>query len=181
MLYIIGIDPGSREGSGGIALFDHTTGAPVDVQDLPTLRISPKSTKSRLDPWTLVEIFGHYKAVWQDTYGALGRDWNPYDFAVAVESQNPMPKQGVSSVCSLCRAYGTIEGVVAALGYPIFQVTPRIWKKVYGLPGKEKEVARTKAIQLFPTMSKRLSLKKNHNRAEALLIADYMSKYYHKK
>ncbi len=43
------------------------------------------------------------------------------------------------------------------------------WKRLQGLVKKDKEAARLKAQRLFPWAS--LKRKKDHNRAEALLIA----------
>ena len=48
------------------------------------------------------------------------------------------------------------------------RVRPAIWKRTLGL-GKDKEASRLKAIQLFPTAD--LRRKKDHGRAEALLLA----------
>jgi len=39
--------------------------------------------------------------------------------------------------------------------------------------GKEKDASRLKAIQLFPLSASNLSRKKDHGRADALLIAAY--------
>lgn len=95
---------------------------------------------------------------------------NP-DLAV-VERVGPMPGQGVSSVWSFGRAYGTILGVLGAAGVEVHLITPQVWKKHYRLPSKDKDLARQRAIELFPNVEG-LGLKKNHNRAEALLLAKY--------
>jgi len=55
-------------------------------------------------------------------------------------------------------------------------VYPAQWKKYYGLLHADKEESIEKAIELFPSAKEFLILKKHHNRAEALLIANYLRK-----
>lgn len=71
---------------------------------------------------------------------------------------------------SLGDSRGAVRGVVAARGYSVRWVTPRTWKGYFALPA-DKELARAKAIQLYPEAS--LERKKDHNRAEACLISRY--------
>ena len=89
---------------------------------------------------------------------------------VVIERVSSMPGQGVASMFSMGDTFGCIRGVCAALGKRIEFVTAREWKKHYKLPA-DKEVCRAKAIELFPDMP--LGRKKDHNRAEALLMAKY--------
>lgn len=39
--------------------------------------------------------------------------------------------------------------------------------------GKEKDASRLRALELFPHLQEELKLKKHHNRADALLIAEW--------
>lgn len=57
----------------------------------------------------------------------------------------------------------------------VIYMSPMAWKKYYGLKGgKEgKEQSRLKAIELFPDYEHCFKRKKDHNRAEAALIANY--------
>jgi len=50
-------------------------------------------------------------------------------------------------------------------------IEPSVWKKFHHLPGKDKEAARQRALQLFPGAHALFSRKKDHQRAEAALIA----------
>ena len=93
--------------------------------------------------------------------------------AAYLESVHAMPGQGVSSVFSFGKSVGTIEGVLAALNIPLVMVTPQRWKKNAKLIGKDKDAARTLAIQLYPELSDRLSRKKDIGRADAILIAEF--------
>jgi crossover junction endodeoxyribonuclease RuvC len=104
---------------------------------------------------------------------ALARLLRIYRPTIAVvEHVSSMPKQGVASTFAFGRAYGTVLGVLSALNIPTIKVTPAQWKHHYRLNGKDKESARTRAIQLFPEVPN-LNLKKHHGRAEALLIAKF--------
>ncbi len=51
-------------------------------------------------------------------------------------------------------------------------VTPSIWKKHYGLDA-DKEKSRLKALQLFPKSAAFFAKKKDHNKAEASLLASF--------
>ena len=57
-----------------------------------------------------------------------------------------------------------------ACGFPLHVVRPQDWKRYFSLP-KEKEHARALAISYYPQAP--LARVKDHNRAEALLIARY--------
>jgi crossover junction endodeoxyribonuclease RuvC len=48
-----------------------------------------------------------------------------------------------------------------------------VWKRFWHLPGKDKEAARQKALQLFPDAHAALARKRDHGRGEAALIALY--------
>ena len=95
------------------------------------------------------------------------------DVAV-MEAVASMPGQGVSGVFRFGRAVGTIEGVLIAREVPLQRVTPQVWKRRFGLLGKEKgsgEPSRQRAVERWPgAAAKFFSLKKHSHRAEAALI-----------
>jgi hypothetical protein len=66
---------------------------------------------------------------------------------------------GLSGAVAVLTADGTFQALYD---------TPNVWKKAMGLKA-DKEQARLRAMQLFPTAA--LRRKKHHNRAEALLLA----------
>lgn len=150
---VIGIDPGSVSGAG--ALLDTNDPQLICVFDLPVVA-------DGLDPAQLTRVFRNFDA-----------------HMAVVERVSAMPGQGVSSMFKFGRAYGTILGVLAALEVPTHLVTPVVWKKHFGLPGKDKERAREFAIRMFPQVSG-LSRKKDAGRAEALLISKWFLEH-HKK
>lgn len=96
------------------------------------------------------------------------------DHAV-VEHVHAMPGQGVSGMFRFGTAFGQILGVLQALKIPYDLVSPAKWKRDMSLPGGpgKGEAARLRALQLFPRLSGELKLKKDHNKAEALLLAHW--------
>lgn len=150
---MIGIDPGI---SGAIARISQS-GA-YEVKDLPTMANGKGKSKIKkmINPSALRDILEIYHTSAAEV--------------VYIERISSMPGQGVASMFSMGDTFGCIRGVCAAMGFRVEIITPQSWKKFYRL-GKDKEVVRAKAIQLFPSAP--LSRKKDHNRAEALLIANY--------
>lgn len=144
-MIIMGIDPGV---SGALAYIG-TRCESFYAQDLPVIA-------GDLSAGQLFEIV---------------RKANP-DVCV-VERVNAFPGQGVSSVWRFGRAYGAILAVLACASIKTELVTPTVWKKAMGLPGKDKEKARELALRLFPNAEPLLRYKKDHGKAEALLIAEY--------
>lgn len=68
---------------------------------------------------------------------------------------------------------GMVYGVAVALGIKSTLIWPQTWKRHLHLIGQDKEASRAKASELFPDHVKLWPFKKNHNRAEAALIAKY--------
>lgn len=155
---VIGIDPGL---SGALAVVN-MDGAPdvLAVFDLPVVaRATGKG--NQLDAHGLCRIV---LEVIRD-HGRVGHAY--------VEAQRPMAKQGVTSMFSLGRTIGAIEGVIAACGLPMTLVEPQRWKRAAGLIKVDKDQSRTRALQVFPSQAGNLVRVKDHGRAEAMLIAWY--------
>jgi hypothetical protein len=85
---------------------------------------------------------------------------------------------------SICHSLGMSEGMALAgllmLEVRIVRPRPHDWKKVMGVPA-DKMKAKEKAEMMFPTMKHRLARASDHNRAEALLLADYARRMWEKK
>ena len=90
-----------------------------------------------------------------------------------VEQVSAMPGQGVTSMFNFGQTFGSIKGICAALNLPIFFVRPAKWKKHFDLINSSKDASRTKVIEMYPSISPRLSKKKDVNKADAILIARY--------
>ena len=151
---IIGIDPGL---SGGIAILDDFK--IFDIFDMPIMS-EGKKNKKQLNSAQLVNIINKHILKKEDTY-------------VIVEQVSAMPGQGVTSMFNFGQTFGSIKGICAALGLPIFYVRPAKWKKHFELINSSKDASRTKVIEMYPSISSRLSRKKDVNKADAILIARY--------
>jgi len=153
---IIGIDPGL---SGGIAILDDNK--VKDLFDMPVMS-DGKKNKRQLNSALLVKLI---KDNIKDLENTI----------MVVEQVNAMPGQGVTSMFNFGQSFGAIKGICAALGLPIFFVRPARWKKYFELINSSKDASRTKAIEMYPSISERLSRKKDVNKSDAILIARYYS------
>lgn len=145
-MIILGVDPGL---SGALALLTPTG---LTVFDVPTLKAR---TRGREVNWAEV-------ARWIDAAGHI-------DYAL-IESVHAMPGQGVSSMFKFGYVAGGLRGIVAAHFIPVTMVTPQSWKRAMAVP-KEKEGARARASELFPSHCDLFVRVKDHGRAESALIA----------
>jgi crossover junction endodeoxyribonuclease RuvC len=105
---------------------------------------------------------------------------NP-DF-VAIERITAMNGWGVGTMGDFMRHYGNLVGLAAGIGLEYDLVLPAAWQKWHGIrrPRKEelvqreavarKELHRSIALDLVPSAHRELARKKDHNRADALLI-----------
>jgi crossover junction endodeoxyribonuclease RuvC len=91
---------------------------------------------------------------------------------VFIEETITFAKESAAGAHSSGRAFGVLEGILAALGHPITIVPANVWKKAMGLT-KDKELSRQRATQLWPDASHQWDRKKDQDRAEAVLIAEY--------
>ena len=150
---IIGIDPGL---SGCISILDDLK--IFDMFDMPIMS-EGKKNKNQLNSAQLVNIIKKHIV--------LGKTF------VIVEQVSAMPGQGVTSMFNFGQTFGSIKGICAALNLPIFYVRPSKWKKHFELINSSKDASRTKVIEMYPSISSRLSKKKDVNKADAILIARY--------
>ena len=153
---IIGIDPGL---SGAIAILENNK--VLHLFDMPVMS-EGKKNKRQLNSAQLVKLL---KDNIED------KD----DSCVVVEQVNAMPGQGVTSMFNFGQTFGAIKGICAALGFPIFFVRPSKWKKHFELINSSKDSSRTKAIEMYPSLSNQLSKKKDVNKSDAILIARFFS------
>ena len=114
--------------------------------------------------------------------GTLGKPWynapeihrlfRVKPMIVGLEESYRFPK--------LCKGIG-ILWACACLSPEVTQVImvrPQTWQKFHKIEKADKRVSLEIARKLFPGQQKMLSLGKHHNRAEALLIADYIRRTY---
>ena len=154
-MIVLGIDPGI---SGGWAIID---GNEVACGDLPTY-------DKTINAYELSDIIKAHN---------IGM--------AAVERVHLMPGQGISSGGKFMKAYGMCLGVIAAQMIPVKHPTPMKWKRDLALTPApshlskpqqttwKKEQARHVASDLYPRFAHMWARKKDHNRAEAVLIATW--------
>jgi Holliday junction resolvasome RuvABC endonuclease subunit len=152
---ILGIDPGSV--SGALALLDTDDKLNTVVGDVPVVlnNVNPVALRNlieRLEP-------DH----------------------VCLEQVNAFPGQGATSGFNFGVGYGIIRGVVQGMKLPLDLIRPNVWKRHMKIPGGPagKEIARGLAIRLHPEVAG-LDRKKDHGRAEALLIAHWWARVHDK-
>ena len=153
---IIGIDPGL---SGAIAILENNK--VLSLFDVPVMS-EGKKNKRQLNSALLVNLLKQNIA-------------SDEDVAIVVEQVNAMPGQGVTSMFNFGQTFGAIKGICAALEFPIFFVRPSKWKKHFELINSSKDASRTKAIEMYPSISNQLSKKKDVNKSDAILIARFYS------
>jgi crossover junction endodeoxyribonuclease RuvC len=154
----IGIDCGC---TGAVAALD-TKGRIVSLQDIPTVvvKTGKKSRTAYCDgPMaTLIE------AIVKSAGG---------DVQVTIENLHAMPRTGSVGGFSQGMGLGLWLGILAVLRVPVTRVEPARWKKDLLIPaGADKNASIVRALQLFPSCAD-LDRKRDHNRAEALLIAEW--------
>tara|TARA_B100000963_G_C22381087_1_gene560173 strand:- start:69 stop:566 length:498 start_codon:yes stop_codon:yes gene_type:complete len=155
-MIIVGIDPGI---AGAICFF--SKGNVIDVIDMPTMAEGKKNKKQVNGR----QIFNEIKSI--------KNKFSNESLCVVVEQVSAMPGQGVTSMFNFGQSFGLIKGICSAMELPIFYVRPAKWKKYFNLINSEKDASRTKAIEIFPKISHKLSRKKDNNKADAILIAQY--------
>jgi crossover junction endodeoxyribonuclease RuvC len=148
---VVGIDPGV---SGAIALLDDSERI---VCDLPT---EPVSKGRQVDPVALSHLL---------------TAWGPA--RVVIEDNRANGGNGSLANYSMGHSIGSIVAVVLLGGYPLLRIKPQDWQREVGLAtvhAKDRKAASSaRARELFPVLHPDLKRVADHNRAEALLIAEY--------
>ena len=160
-MLVIGIDPGI---SGSIC-FLHD-GKILDVIEMPTM-IEGKKNKKQVNGSQIYNEICKIK-----------NKIEKQDIRVVIEQVSAMPGQGVTSMFNFGQSFGILKGISSAMQLPIYFVRPTKWKKYFNLINSEKDASRTRAIEIFPYFSSRLSKKKDSNKADAILIASFYYETY---
>jgi crossover junction endodeoxyribonuclease RuvC len=160
-MLIIGIDPGI---SGSICFFKD--GNIIDVVEMPIMAEGKKNKKQVNGAQIFNEISKRI---------SLDKKQN---VRVVIEQVSAMPGQGVTSMFNFGQSFGILKGICSAMQLPVYFIRPAKWKKYFGLINSEKDASRTKAIEIFPYFSSQLSRKKDSNKADAMLIANFYYETY---
>ena len=155
MKTIIGIDPGV---TGAIAVLNRERF--FEIRDMPSAKTDGFNG---IDPNALSAIIRRLTATSQ-----------VYELVAYSEKSILPPGNGKMATRSIYDCRGVIRSVLALLNVPLIYVPPQTWKKHHGIPpGSDKEYSRGFALQRLPALSQEFQRKKDHNRAEAALIALY--------
>lgn len=157
---VLGVDP---DVSGAIAVLrTEESGLSAQVFDSPRLPILVGNrVRRRLDAKSIVQLLRGFDA--------------PIGTTAYLEQSIPYPQDGKQGWWSGGFGYGLWIGILVASGFSVVPVPSSVWKNEFQLSGSScpKDDSRRVASTLFPSLSSQLKRKKDHGRAEALLIAAY--------
>lgn len=164
-MIFVGIDPGL---GGALAVLWPDT-SHVVFHDVPTLQNSKKPNRRDYDITAMDSLLL-----------ALSLEKNIH---VGIEAVSFMPGRagdgrvriGAASAGLIGKGFGIWLGLLVARRVPYTVIQPATWKRnlMAGMP-KEKSASILRAKQLFPKVWSELTLVKHHNRADALLLAEYV-------
>lgn len=148
---IVGVDPGAY---GALAYL--VDGRLVDIEDMPSFKVRRgKTDKAEVNGYVLADIL---------------RRWAPD--VVWIEQVGGLPGQSASAAFNFGRAAGAVEYAAKALGYKVEFVPPNTWKRALRVKDG-KDDSRAKATAMFSNAAHLFARKKDNDRAEAALIAEY--------
>lgn len=146
---VLGVDPG---GFGGLAL---VTKDGLTVADMPVFMVRRgRSDKPELDVHSLIDLL----AMWQPD-------------VCYFEQIGGQTDQSAPAAFNFGRVTGACEALVKSCGAKFVAVTPQRWKRAMKIRGKDD--ARAMATNMWPANAADFRLKKNLDRAEAALLAEY--------
>lgn len=177
----VGIDTGA-EGAIGFLCKKHAI-----VVDIPTFKLERKygkklNAKERKRTGKKTKATKGKKTVFDyQGMAAIFRALRPIKhlIRICVEEAQIMVRgrgQGAYVAYRVGFAFGLFPFYITTRGWPAEYPHPGVWKTAMGLKGKDKSYSLRKAKNLFPKVP--LNRKKDHNRAEALLLCVYMKKLY---
>ncbi|PKI77214.1 Holliday junction resolvase MOC1, chloroplastic-like [Punica granatum] len=156
--WVLGIDP---DVSGAVAVLKPSElGCTAQVFDSPFIPVLVgKKVRKRLDPKSIVQLLRSLDA--------------PLGTRAYIEQSIPYPQDGKQGWWSGGFGYGLWIGILVTSGFSVVPVPSLLWKNGFDLSGSRstKDDSRLLASKLFPSLSDQLKRKKDHGRAEALLIA----------
>ena len=153
---VLSID-GGVTGAGAIAWRDGT----IEIFDLPIIKT---------DNFPGVAPYA-FDAIVKSVIDRAGGSANVVAY---VERSILLPVNGKQTIRATYDCRGVIRAVLALNNVSLIYVPPQTWKKFHGIPPKsDKEHSRGLALQLRPDLAGLLARKKDHNRAEAILLGLY--------
>lgn len=164
---VIGVDPGAPL---ALALVS-ADGALLSVADYDTIAVCSDKGKT----WANVpSLIAPIMLDWIKAAAALDND-----VVMVIENVAPRPGEGLVSACKFVGSAWLMRGVASALCIDVQLVAPATWKRHMGLQGgvENKSLSRLKAMDLWPDKAPWFKRAKDHNRAEAALLAQWGRKH----
>lgn len=154
-----GIDPGKGGGLAEMRRSETAQFRTITFHDCPLYK---DGDKERIDVAGTVDLLREVESV------------DGFIEMVTVENLHAMPKNGSVANFSSGYSLGIWVTALTALGIPYQLVSPVAWKRaLMAGEAREKDASRVVAGRMFPEIRSELSRVKDHNRADALLIAEY--------
>jgi hypothetical protein len=163
-MLVLACDPGL---TGAISLLCSQRGL-LECEDLPTC--GNGQTTGKMLRWIDVNKLQALLVHWSTKYGFADQSVH-----AVIERPIPMPTLPAQTVASQFDTFGVIRalvgGKVSTNGMTI--VNPQTWKRVFGLK-TDKDESIACALRIYPAAGKLLARKKDHNRAESVLLGHWL-------
>ena len=151
-----GGDPGLTGALARIAYDTASRRGFLRVRRMPTIMVGKTNPRPQPDPIGIAAIL---------------RDWQ-LD-GLALEKVGSRPGEAPHSAFCFGHGRGAVAGAAAALGIPLEEPVPSVWKPKLAVPA-DKKLASARATQLLPLCAAAWPLVKDHDLAEASLLALYL-------
>jgi hypothetical protein len=166
-MFTIGIDPGSPLTIGALV-----EGSPYNVYSDEEVAVQMVKAGRKTASWVnqaalITSILRGLK----NEASIMG-----YTPMVLIERVTIRPNESLSAGIPFVGSMFLTEGICAGLRIPYRLVPPSVWKpamKIQVTLQNPKEPARLRALELWPDRADLFTRKKDHNRAESLLLARY--------
>lgn len=166
-MFTIGIDPGSPLTIGALV-----EGSPFNTYSDEEVAVHMVKAGRKTASWVnqaalITSILRNLK----NEAAIMG-----YTPMVVIERVTIRPNESLSAGIPFVGSMFLAEGICAGLRMPCRLVSPSVWKpamKIQVTLQNPKEPARLRALELWPDYADWFQRKKDHNRAESLLLARY--------
>ena len=166
-MFTIGIDPGSPLTIGALV-----EGSPYNVYSDEEVAVQMVKAGRKTASWVnqaalITSILRGLK----NEAAIMG-----YTPMVLIERVTIRPNESLSAGIPFVGSMFLAEGICSGLRIPYRLVPPSVWKpamKIQVTLQNPKEPARLRALELWPDRADLFTRKKDHNRAESLLLARY--------
>jgi len=173
----IGIDPGT---TGAIGLLCNKVVAAIDIPVYRSAVVRKKALSAKEQEATgrkTKSVHGTIGEPDNDAIVAIFKLFKPIKDRIIISLEKVPPKASKGplrmSDIKIYAFWAMWPLFLTSKRYVLEEPRPNEWKQKMGLAGKDKEVARQKALKLFPRCGD-IKRKKDHNRAEAILLALYV-------